>query len=242
MSSSASRAPMKFEIQKLEGAFNYITWMASMTIYLDYYDCLEVVNGLEPCPTEIEDTKSSATVSPIKAWKKKNKMVKMCMLTCVFKGWVHLVVELSTSASCWSTLQDKFDHHNIISVHHLLRSLLNSKMNNSQLIQDYLTGYDQTWFRLEDRVQNADSNDKLVDGLKTFLDSDPVKAFFLLISLPKSYPNTVDTLTPRKNVTHNNAYTALLDLPSSSSNNSRALATQGNPKPRGKDKKDFSQN
>lgn len=120
MSSSASPAPMKFEIQKLEGASNYITWKASMTIYLDYHDCLEVVTGSEPCPTEIEDTKSSATISPIKAWKKKDKTAKIYILTCVSKDWVHLVAKSSTSASCWSTLQDTFDHHNIISVHHLL--------------------------------------------------------------------------------------------------------------------------
>jgi uncharacterized protein (DUF1810 family) len=55
MSSSASPAPMKFEIQKLEGASNYITWKALMTIYLDYYDCLEVVNDTEPCSTFDED-------------------------------------------------------------------------------------------------------------------------------------------------------------------------------------------
>jgi hypothetical protein len=81
MSSSASPTPMKFEIQKLEGASNYITWKASMTIYLDYYDRLDVVNGSEPYPTEIKDAKSSATVSPIKASKKKDNMVKICILT-----------------------------------------------------------------------------------------------------------------------------------------------------------------
>jgi hypothetical protein len=186
MSSSASPTPMKFEIQKLEGASNYMIWKASMTIYLNYYDCLEVVNRSELCHTEIEDAKSSATMSSIKAWKKKDKTAKMYILTCVSKDWVYLVAESLISASCWSTLQDKFDHYNIISVHHLLRSLLNSKIDNSQSIQDYLTGYDQTWSRLKDRVQNADSDNKLADGLKTF-DSDPIKASFLLLSLPDSY-------------------------------------------------------
>jgi hypothetical protein len=100
MASSASPAPIKFEIQKLEGASNYITWKASITIYLNYYNCLEVVNGSEPCPTEIKDAKSFATVSHIKAWKKKDKIAKMYILNCVSKDWVHLVAESLTSASC----------------------------------------------------------------------------------------------------------------------------------------------
>lgn len=110
-------------------------------------------------------------------------------------------------------------------------------MDNSQSIQDYLTGYDQTWSRLKDRVQNADSDDELADGLKIFLDSNSVKASFLLLSLPESFANTVDTLTLRKNITYNDIYTALLDLPSSFSSSSRALTAQGKNKSKGKDKK-----
>jgi hypothetical protein len=140
MSSSVSPAPMKFEIQKLEGSSNYIAWKASMTIYLGYYDCLEVVNGSELCLTFDKYYKSSNTVSSLAAWKKKDITAQMCILTSVPKDWVHIVSESTTSASYWSTLQEKFDRHNIISVHHLLRSLMNSKMDNSQSIQDYLTG------------------------------------------------------------------------------------------------------
>jgi hypothetical protein len=239
MLSSAFPAPMKFEIQKLKGSSNYITWKASMTIYLDYYDCLEVVNGSEPCPIFDKDDKSSNAVLSLAAWKKKDKTAKMYMLISVSKDWVHIVLESSTSASCWSTLQEKFDRHNIISVHHL-RFLINFKMYNSQSIEDYLTGYDQTWSRLKDQVQNADSDNKLADGLKTFLDSDTVKAPFLLLSLPESFANTVDTLTLRKDVTYKDVYTALLDLPSSSSSNSCTLTTLGKNKSKGKDKKKYS--
>jgi hypothetical protein len=97
-------------------------------------------------------------------------------------------------------------------------------MDNSQSIQDYLTGYNQTWSHLKDQVQNADSDDKLANGLKIFLDSNPVKASFLLLSLLESYANTLDTLTLKKNVTYNEEYPVLLDLLSSSSNNSCTLA------------------
>jgi hypothetical protein len=142
MSSSASPAPMKFEIQKLEGASNYITWKASTTIYLDYYDCLEVVNDTEPYPTFDEDDQSSNAASSLAPWK--DKTATMRIPTSISKDWMHIVSESSTPTCCWSTLQKKINRHNINSVYHLLRSLMNSTMEYSQSIQDFLTGYDQT--------------------------------------------------------------------------------------------------
>jgi hypothetical protein len=135
MSSSVSPAPMKFEIQKLEGSSNYIARKASMT-----YDCLEVVNGSELCPTFDKYYKPSDAVTSLADWIKQDISAQMCILTSVPKDWVHIVSESTTFVSCLSTLQEKFDQHNIISVHHLLRSLMSSKMDNSLSIQDYLTG------------------------------------------------------------------------------------------------------
>jgi hypothetical protein len=70
--------------------------------------------------------------------------LQKCIPTSISKDWMHIISKRSTSTCCWSTLQKKINRHNINSVHHLLRSLMNSAMENSQSIQDSLTGYDKT--------------------------------------------------------------------------------------------------
>jgi hypothetical protein len=118
-----------------------------MTIYLDYYDWLEVITGVEPqlmyniTGKFIDDQSDFQT--KLVAWKKKDKTAEMCIVTSVTKDWVHIISESPTAAAYYFSLQDKFDRHNIISAYHL-HSLMNAKMDNNQNIQDYLTSYDQT--------------------------------------------------------------------------------------------------
>ena len=44
------------------------------------------------------------------------------------------------------------------------------------------------------RVANIGGTDALGTGLKTFLESDTVKALFLILSLPEDIDNIVDNL------------------------------------------------
>jgi hypothetical protein len=147
---------MKFEIKKLEGASNYLTWQASIKVYLDYYDVLEIATGDIPEPlTNTMDDKYLL-------WKKKDKIAKLLILTCISQDWVHLVAEAQSSHAAWITLQDKFDCQNTISVHNYLRTIINSKMTNSQSISEYLTEFDQNWSRLKQCILNSSNDDKLV--------------------------------------------------------------------------------
>jgi hypothetical protein len=108
-------------------------------------------------------------------------------------------------------------------------------MTNSQSISEYLTEFDQNWSRLKQRVLNSSNDDKLAQGLNVFLDSDTVKSSFLLLSLPESLSTQVDNLLLRKDLTYNDAYSALLDLPSSTPSNAKALAAKAM-KSKGKEK------
>jgi hypothetical protein len=65
---------MKFEIKKLEGTSNYLTWQASIKVYLNDYDLIEITTGNIPeLPTNTTDNKyllwkkmgqNSKTVNP----------------------------------------------------------------------------------------------------------------------------------------------------------------------------------
>jgi hypothetical protein len=76
-SSLPSTSSMKFEIKKLEGASNYLTWQASIKVYLDYYDVLEIATG------DIHEPSTNTTDDKYLIWKKKDKTAKLLILTCV---------------------------------------------------------------------------------------------------------------------------------------------------------------
>ena len=56
------------------------------------------------------------------------------------------------------------------------------------------------------RVANAGATDALGIGLKTFLESDTVKASFLILSRPEDMDNVVDNLQTKMNITYDNVY------------------------------------
>src|SRR3954469_4943790 len=98
-------------------------------------------------------------------------------------------------------------------------------MEPTETMPQYLNRFDKTWNRLKSRVQNAADDDDLAKGLRTFLDNLSVKASYLLLSLPETYSNVVDNLVTQK-ATYTDAFTRLMDLPSTSSTNAKALAAQ----------------
>jgi hypothetical protein len=99
-------------------------------------------------------------------------------------------------------------------------------MTNSQSISEYLTQFDGNWSRLKQRVLYLSTNDKLVQGLNVFLDSDTVKSSFLPLSLSESFHTQVNDLLLQMDLTYNDAYSALLDPSSSTSSNTMGLASK----------------
>jgi hypothetical protein len=202
-SSLSSPSSMKFVIKKLEGASNYLTWRASIKVYLDYHDVLEIATG------DISEPSTNTMDDKYLVWKKKDKTARLLILTCVSQDWVHLVAGAQSSHAAWIALKDKFDRQNTVSVHNYLRIVINRKMTNSQSISEYLTEVDQNWLRLKQRVLNS-SNDKLAQGLNVFLYSDTVKSSFLLLSLHESLSTQVDNLLLRKDQSIYNIIESLL--------------------------------
>jgi hypothetical protein len=219
---SVSTGSLKVDIKKLLGPENYISWRAHVAVYLRHLKVLDVVNGTTPAPTD-------KTSSAYDEWETRDTTAQLALLTAISVEWQHLVAQSSSSAEGWTKLQDQFDRQNIISLSHLLNKATTSKMESSETLPQYLARFDSTWTQLKTRVHNAPADDTMATGLERFLDNEQIKASYLLLSLPETYSNVVDNLVSKKG-TYADAYAHLMDLPSTSASNAKALAAQAKKK------------
>src|SRR4051812_9181589 len=140
----------KLDIPKLRGQTNYITWRASMRLYLGCTGSLGYIDGTKTAPTDIRSAE-------YEAWFAKDSAARLSVLLSITEEWQHLVSEASNSHEAWIALENQFDRRNMVSLHHLLKTVINNKMESSQTLQQYLTNFDQTWVRLKNRAHNAPS-------------------------------------------------------------------------------------
>ena len=226
---STSTSGIKLDIKKLAGQSHYVTWRTNMMVCLEYLDVANTIDGTSA---------PSSDSSTYPAWQKKDRTARLVILLAVDDTWSHIVSASASANAAWTALQNQFDRNNVASVHHLLHTFVNTKMDK-QTLPEYLNHFDQTWTRLQQCVQNASSDDNLANGLKTMLSNSAVKASFLLFSLPDTYNNIVDNLVTKK-VDYDDAYTHLHDLPSASSGS--ALSVQGTKKKSDKKQQSVSSN
>ena len=219
----SSLPPLKFDnIEKLAGQSNYLTWCVVLSTVFDYYSCLDIVQGTELRPTPSTNPDNSAAIA---TWDSLSKWVKGFILTAVTTEWQHIVSGATDAPAAWKSLQDRFDRCNTSSSLSLFKELINFKCPDSGVLLVHLTNFDQLWSRCKTRVANAGATDALGTGLKTFLQSDTVKASFLMLSLLEDMDNVVDNLQTKMNITYDDVYSRLMDLNSSfSSSASKALS------------------
>src|SRR5215210_1150858 len=142
---AVSIGTLKIDIEKLTGADNYVTWRDDMTVYLRHLHVLNIVKGTVEAP---KDSNSADYI----AWEDKDTTAQLALMSCVTKDWKHLISQSATSAQGWKKLQDQFDRHNVVSIHHLLSKVVTLKMESTETSPQYLVRFDQTWTRLKNRV------------------------------------------------------------------------------------------
>ena len=200
----SSLPPLKFDnIEKLAGQSNYLTWCTVLSTVFDYYSCLDIVQETELRPTPSTNSDNSAAIA---TWDSLSKWVKGFILTAVTTEWQYIVSGTTDATTTWKSPQDCFDHHNTSSSLSLFKELINFKCPDSGVLLVHLTNFDQLWSHYKMRVANVGTTDVLRTGLKTFLESDTIKASFLMLSLLKDLDNVVDNLQTKTNITYDDIY------------------------------------
>ena len=93
---------------------NYLLWRMQMKPYLIGQGVFSFVDGSTPCPSSHDFSSTAFVVSAIfnsgpcqafLAWKQQDQLILSALLSSLSVEVLHLVVDCSTSASVWSTLE-----------------------------------------------------------------------------------------------------------------------------------------
>lgn len=136
-----------FSLEKLTGRENFSTWKFSMKTYLEHEDLWKCV---EPVEGEKRDPKADV--------KAKAKMV----LLLDPQIYVH-VQECTTAKEVWENLQKAFDDNGLTRRVGLLKDLINTTLESSNSVEDYVSKIMTTAHKL--RNINFDVNDEWLGTL-----------------------------------------------------------------------------
>jgi len=93
---------------------NYLFWCMQMKSYLIGQGVFSFVDGSTPCPSShdffntasaVSTTFNSGPCQVFLAWKQQDQLILSALLSSLSVEVLHLVVDCSTSASVWSTLE-----------------------------------------------------------------------------------------------------------------------------------------
>lgn len=113
-----------FNLEKLTGRDNFATWKFSMRTYLEHEDLWECV---QPSDT-------SKTVDAKKDMKAKAKLI----LLLDPQNYIH-VQDCTTAKQVWENLQKAFDDNGLTRKVGLLKDLVNTSLESSNSVEDYIS-------------------------------------------------------------------------------------------------------
>lgn len=95
----------RINIDKLEGASNWLVWKFQMRQILESLDVLEWANGEEAAPAA--DSQNYATA--LKTWKRKDVKARRAISTACGREAALQIMNCETAAEMWSTLKSNFE-------------------------------------------------------------------------------------------------------------------------------------
>ena len=115
----------------------------------------------------------------MRIWVELDLEARAAIILCLERDVAFLVNEEATAAGVWSKLESNFMTKTLTNRIYLKSKLYTCKMEAGTLIRDYINKFDRIISDLKDIDVKVDEEDQ---------------ALMLLLSLPKSYENLVQTL------------------------------------------------
>jgi len=188
-------APVKLDnLELLEGQNNYEDWASQMSMAfkpIGLYDI--IVNGVHPDPyTTIEKHETYEALS--------NHAMPV-LIQVISKPILKKILQLSTSHEIWKALKETFYRDNTFSFVHQVADLcsLSTQLEKDKSVVDFMEKFDDQWTRVYQMTARPDPYDQ---KFCAFLEEDYVKHDFLLAALSKNYPNPVNNLTTKSDLSY----------------------------------------
>ena len=216
-----SRTPFTFKldhIKRLDATTNYLSWHNQVSIYLHMMDIYKYVDGSTHKPT---DTTHLAT------WTGNDYNAEAAIMSFLSEDFSDLASDVPTDKDTWKAVDDHRDLRNSSTIHHTVQSFFSTKMQDTDVLTDYISCYEQKNTYTTERCRSV-NNQSVYRHLLAYLKSDETKARHLLMSLPSSMNNSVDNLQSKDSLTYVDIRSRLLELSGSSnlSSNGTALDTR----------------
>ena len=127
---------------------NYLYWRMQMKPYLIGQGVFSFVDGSNPCPSS-----HAPTTATVLAWKQQDQLILSALLSSLSVEVLHLVVDCSTSASVWNTLECALaspSNSRIMQLHGSLQDLRQGDDTVTLFLQR-AKGLFDNWLRLADQ-------------------------------------------------------------------------------------------
>jgi len=188
-------APIKLDnLERLEGQTNYEDWASQMSMAftpIGVYDI--VINGVQPA--------LNATEKELEAHEVLSNHAMLVLIQVISKPILKKISKLSTPHEIWKALRETYYRDNAFSFVHQVADLclLSTQLEKDNSVVDFMEKFDDQWTRV---YQMTAGPDPYQQKFCAFLEEDYAKRDFLLAALSKHYPNPVDNLTTKLNLSY----------------------------------------
>ena len=181
-------------IDVLTGQDNYEDWSSQMSMVFDAMSVYDiVVNGEEPPP--------NASPSELEGYNALMKHAQLVFIQVISKPILKKVSKFRSPHLIWKYLKETYYRDTAFSFVHQLADLLllTTRREKNKPITEFMDKFDDQW----NRVYNVTAgSERYLLKLRDFLEEDYSKRDFLLAALSVYYPNPVDNLTTKANLTY----------------------------------------
>ena len=125
-----------YKIDKLTDR-NYQPWRMTMEIVLQKLNLLDIVDGGTLCPDRADPAQAQA----VQDWEGRDLTARLELLLHMDDAQKQTVRTKTTAFDIWTQLRDTYEHKNVGSQVHNLKTLIKLNMNESEDVEKFIQGW-----------------------------------------------------------------------------------------------------
>jgi len=182
-------------IERLEGQNNYEDWASQMAMVFDAMRVYDIV--IEGSELDISASSSSEHAR----YQALSKHALLILIQVISKSILKKVSKYRSPHRIWKYLKETYYRDTAFSFVHQVAGLclLSSKCEKGKPVSEFMDKFDDQWNRVYEMTTGPDP---YCQKLRAFLEEDFAKRDFLLTALSEHYPNPVDNLTTKADLSY----------------------------------------